>query len=1061
MLYASLRQLTECRSKCSICFGVRCFFILFLLISFSAVGDEEQQVVRLFSKGSYPLNLSMMVLEDKTSELTIDHVITPEHQGRFKKNDQSILNLSISRSTFWLKIKLIYPDAYPNNEDVKRWYLELGRSNLDLAELFVEEFDGVYEVKSSDMRSSYSDREIQHVNSVFVLDLSLGQEITLYAKFKSKASVYMPVTLWSQKEFVKEVSVIEFIYGVFFGGMLILLLYNLFLYVSVRDVSYLYYVLYLGGITVFDFLEIGHGVIHLTNMIGDVNRDHILLIIWETAISGLLFAKSFMSIKENHPRINDFLNLLIVCAIVSAIVTVFVEYDIGALFNLIFMSIFLPAYLGVIVYCWYMGNQNAKYFFFAWISNIVGLLIFSGVTYKIIPATQLTLAATPVGILIEAVALSFALANRIKNEQASALFADNQAMNNLEKYQSVFENSREGMYTMTMEGVFLSSNPSMVRIFGFEDIEEVALHEVDLARALFNNSDEEFFHLLKNGRSGHDLFFCRRDGSHVWATHNAKLVFDAQGDPLHIEGTVVNVTQSMLKNIAIQEREKESVEKDIAKASTSAKSEFLSNMSHEIRTPLTAIIGFSESLQDESLSKTERDNAVRLVASSSHVLLQLINDILDFSKVEAGKLSVEKVTVNVIDMVERIRDEYTILAERKQLKFDVVYRYPLPGILIGDPMRISQVLKNLCSNAVKFTAKGSVVLSIFWDSKRSKLVFDVIDSGVGMNEDVQNNLFQIFDQADTSSTRQYGGAGLGLAISQKLAVLMGGGITVMSEVGKGSAMTFDVSGGLPRNVNWLQGHDVLPKEGRARKSHALKSPPKLSGTVLLAEDNVVNQKLIERVLKKTGVNVITVADGVDACEVCDRALPDFVLMDINMPRRNGMEAVKYLRDKGYQIPIYALTAEVDQAEIDKALAAGCQGLLTKPLNTRKLFEILNEFMPHYDSSITGSIFTLNSVLSPQIEQIEVLRFVQELPKLEELMIELVMRKNWTKLKSIVKKVHKMAVSLDLNTLVQHSESLREVLKNEITCEIAKDVNRCLSLIIEDFSFVVENIEEKR
>ncbi|OUS06662.1 hypothetical protein A9Q81_01905 [Gammaproteobacteria bacterium 42_54_T18] len=1002
----------------------------------------------------------MMVLEDKTNSLTIDQISTSKYQKEFKKNYQRILNLSISRSTFWLKIKLVYPDSYPNKEDLKRWYLELGRSNLDMAELFIEEFDGVYEVKSSDMRSAYSDREVQHVNSVFIVDMSIGQEMTLYAKFKSRTAVYMPITLWSQREFVKEVSTVEFIYGVFFGGMLILLSYNLFLYVSVRDVSYLYYVLYLGGISLFDFLEIGHGVIHLTNIIGDINREYVLFIIWETAISGLLFAKSFMSIKENHPRINDFFNLLITCSIISAFITIFTSYDTGAFFNLLFMVVFLPAYLAVIVYCWYKGNQNAKYFFFAWISNIIGLLIFSGVTYKIIPATPFTLSATPIGILVEAVALSFALANRIKNEQAAALFADNQAMSHLEKYQSVFENAREGMYTMTMEGVFLSSNPSMVRIFGFEDAKELKLYGDDLARALFNDNREEYLHLLTRGRSGHDLFFCRRDGSQVWATHNAKLVVDVYGNPHHIEGTVVNDTQSMLKNIAVQEGEKERIEKDIAKASTSAKSEFLSNMSHEIRTPLTAIIGFSESLKDESLTKSERDHAVKLVVSSSHVLLQLINDILDFSKMDAGKLGVESVTVNLIDMVERVRDEYIFLAERKQLTFDIAYQYPLPGILIGDSMRMSQVLKNLCSNAIKFTDKGGVVLSVRWDSRQNKLVFEVIDSGVGMSNEVQHNLFQIFDQADTSSTRQYGGAGLGLAISQKLAVLMGGSITVMSEVGKGSTFAFDVDGQLPPSVDWLQGGGQS-KKSASRMSGTVKSTPKLTGTVLLAEDNVVNQKLIERVLKKIGVNVIIAADGVEACEACDKALPDFVLMDINMPRRNGIEAVKYIRGRGYQVPIYALTAEVDQVEIDKVLAAGCQGLLAKPLNKRKLFEVLDELMPHCDSSITDGIFTSKDISGPRNERLDMSLFVQDLPRLEELMIELVMRKNWTKLKSIVKKVHKMALSLDLNTLVQHSEGLTGILKNEVTHETAKDVDRWLSMIIEDFGFVVENIEEKR
>ncbi len=1025
------------------------------------MGNEEQQAVRLFSKGSYPLNLFMMVLKDDTNALTMDQIATPEYQQKFVKNDKKIINFSISNSTFWVKLKLIYPDAYPNKEEVKRWYLELARANIDIAELFIEEYDGVYEVFSSDMRSAYSDRKIQHVNSVFPIDILIGQELTLYAKLKNRTSMYLLGTIWSPAKFVTKVANMEYIYGVLFGGMLILLLYNLFLYFSVRDISYLYYVLYLGGITSFDFLEIGHGMVHATEYFGDIKREYILFVIWETAIAGILFAKSFMSIKENHPRVDGFLNLLMITAFISAIVTAFSSYETGAFFNLIFMMIFLPSYLSVIVYCWYMGNQNAKYFFFAWISNIAGLLIFSGVTYQVVPVTPLTLSAAPLGILVEAVALSFALANRIKNEQALALFAGSQAMSNLSKFQSVFENAREGMYTMTMEGVFVSSNPSMVRTFGFEDTKELSFHGKDLAKMLFNNSRKEYEDFLAQGLSGNDLCFFRRDGNKVWATHNAKLIVDAFGDPHHIEGTVVNITQSMLKDIAIQEREKERVEKDIAEASTSAKSEFLSNMSHEIRTPLTAIIGFSESLKDETLTKSERGNAVKLVVSSSHVLLQLINDILDFSKMEAGKLGVEHVTVNLIDMVERIRDECSVLAERKQLDFDIVYRYPLPGILMGDPLRIAQVLKNLCSNAIKFTDKGSVVLSVLWDNKCNKLVFEVIDSGVGMSDEVQHNLFQIFDQADTSSTRRYGGAGLGLAISQKLAVLMGGSITVMSEVGKGSSFTFDVGGELPLNVDWLQGHDVLSKEDRARKNHTLKVVPKLSGTVLLAEDNVVNQKLIERVLKKTGVNVIIAADGVEACEACDKALPDFVLMDINMPRRNGIEAVKYIRRQGYQVPIYALTSEMDQAEIDKILTAGCQGVLTKPLNTRKLFEILDERMPHYDSSITDGIFTRSGPLEPHNGRGETLGFVQSLPKLEELMIELVKLKNWTKLNRIVKKIHKTSLSLSLGTLAQHSEGLRGVLESEITNDTVKDVDYWLSMIVEDFGLIVENIEEKR
>lgn len=1050
--YSIFRKVTNFQPRCGRYLSLGWLCGLFLVFSCSVFAGEGQQAIRLFSKTSYPLNSHMQILEDPTNLLTIDDIASPEYLDEFYQSDQSILNLSITQSTFWVKVKLLYPDAYPNVDKQKRWYLELGRANLDYAELYISEFDGVYTVKSSDMQSAYSDREIKHVNSIFIVDMYLGQEITLYAKVKSKTSIFLPVTLWSPNEFVKKVATNEFIYGLFFGGMIILLIYNLFLYVSVRDISYLYYVLYLGGITFFDLLEMGHGMIHFSDIFGGVKREYLLLVNWETAIAGLFFAKSFMSIKENHPRINIFLNLLMASSLLSFLLTSVFSYHTAAFFQLVFMTIFLPSYLGVIVYCWLKGDENSKYFFFAWISNIVGLLIFSAVTYNNIPATPLTLAATPIGIMIEAVALSFALAKRIKHEQAMALHADHQAMSNLSRYRSVFENAKEGMYTMKLSGEFVSANPAMVKIFGFNEFSSLSFHGVELSRCLFSD-DDKLNELINTGKLKNDLWFERKDGEKIWANHNAKLIVNSKGRPSHIEGTVVNVTQSILKDIAIREREKEEVELDIAKASTVAKSEFLSNMSHEIRTPLTAIIGFSESLKDEKLSLREKSNAMNLVVSSSRSLLQLINDILDFSKIEANKLNVESVVVDIVDMVERIRDEHILLAESKKLQFNVVYRYPFPATVMSDPMRIAQVLQNLCSNAIKFTESGSVILSVFWDEETNRLKFEIVDSGVGMNEDILAKLFQVFDQADTSSTRQYGGAGLGLAISQRLAELMGGGITVLSKPDKGSAFTFEVAGILEEDVRWVRNGDI---PSRVRKNKAMVIP-KLTGTVVLAEDNIVNQKLIERVLKKTGVTVLIAKDGSEACRLCEESSPNLVLMDINMPRKNGIEATQYLRSKDYDMPIYALTAEIDRAEVDKALAAGCQGVLAKPLNTKKLFKVMEVIMPAHSHPPMGGIPKLSqgggTLESNRIMQ----RFVDDLPRIQDMMIELVKNKNWAKLKDIVNQVSEAAVSFDFKTLVHHSQHLEEAIQHGKR----NDIDLWFSLLLKEFLQVADNIEEKR
>ena len=257
-------------------------------------------------------------------------------------------------------------------------------------------------------------------------------------------------------------------------------------------------------------------------------------------------------------------------------------------------------------------------------------------------------------------------------------------------------------------------------------------------------------------------------------------------------------------------------------------------------------------------------------------------------------------------------------------------------------------MSNLCANAIKFTDAGSVVLVVSWDEEINKLKFEVIDSGLGVEEEIKEKLFQVFDQADTSSTRQHGGAGLGLAISKRLANIMGGDITVLSKAGTGSVFTLTIGAKFPQNMMWIRINDLssVPLDQLAHGLNKMPNVPQLSGVVLLAEDNIVNQKLIEKVLKKTGVSVVVVSDGVEACDYCDKSLPDFVLMDINMPNCDGLEATKYLRERGYTIPIYALTAETSKEEIDKALDVGCDGFLSKPLDRVLLFSALAENILH-------------------------------------------------------------------------------------------------------------------
>ncbi|MBV1921926.1 MAG: PAS domain-containing protein, partial [Pseudomonadales bacterium] len=572
--------------------------IAFLSVNSPTFAQEGIQPVRLFSGSNYDLNSNMRLLEDPTNELTIDQVSSKKYDADFVTNNDGIVNLGITQSTYWIKLNVIFPSSYPNIDEEKQWFLEVGRSNLDIAELFILEMDGIYNVISSDNRSNYSEKDVIHVNSVFPITTFLDHEMLLYIKVKSSTSIYLPLTLWTPEGFTKKVFIEEYIYGIFIGAMTVLLTYNLFIYASIRDIGYLYYVFYLGCITISVFLESGHGMIHISQTFGFLNREYILPFISLSSVFTMLFAKDFMSTAKEYPRLDSILNFMTLLSIINTLMYFISEYHVTSQWYQVYFTLAMPVFLGIVAYCWSQGNQNAKFLFFAWIFNIIGFSIFNGVTSNILPTTTITLSALPVGILAEAILLSFALSNRIKNNSHIALMADREAMVSLSRYESVFNNAREGMYKISLSGEVVSANPAIIRMFGFDNIQQLSRSGKVFCSNIFSDTNSQFKEMLTIGVSSNDLCFMGHNGNTVWARHSARLILGTSGEASHIEGTILNVTQLKLRQIAIKEQERERTKKVIAENSASAKSEFLANMSHEIRTPLTAIIGFGEALKD-------------------------------------------------------------------------------------------------------------------------------------------------------------------------------------------------------------------------------------------------------------------------------------------------------------------------------------------------------------------------------------------------------------------------------------------------------------------------------
>ena len=386
-----------------------------------------------------------------------------------------------------------------------------------------------------------------------------------------------------------------------------------------------------------------------------------------------------------------------------------------------------------------------------------------------------------------------------------------------------------------------------------------------------------------------------------------------------------------------------------AEAATKAKSEFLASMSHELRTPLTSIIGFSETLQSTDESErfsAETIDSLHTISRNGVHLLSLINDVLDLSKIEAGKLEIEPSSVSPFELIEDVTRLMNIRAEEKELELRVDNKVFLPETLELDPVRIRQILVNLIGNGIKFTDSGFVEItaSTMEVDGRTLLEFVVSDTGIGMNGEQIERILEPFTQADGTTTRKFGGTGLGLTISRRLARMQGGDISLESTPGAGSRFAVQVAaGGLTSETPWLSYEEYVLRTSRnSTKAEIVEIPSSIGGRVLLAEDGLDNQRLISFLLRKAGVDVTLVENGRDAVDAAMSADPpfDLVLMDMQMPILDGYGAVRELRANGFKQPIIALTANAMQGDREKCVAAGCDDYATKPIERNQFLRLI-------------------------------------------------------------------------------------------------------------------------
>ncbi|MCZ2720778.1 ATP-binding protein [Marinomonas sp. 15G1-11] len=546
----------------------------------------------------------------------------------------------------------------------------------------------------------------------------------------------------------------------------------------------------------------------------------------------------------------------------------------------------------------------------------------------------------------------------------------------IECFLQMWKHSADLMFIMAVEdkGEFtlFDNNPASKKVMGLDA--DLNVHRLDI-RAIFGDEVTEQVYetyrevILAKKPISIEQNGIRGDGSSIYFDTLFVPIFSEQGEPLFVCGVSRDITKiKEAEQVAIKANEKlkeysyaleeinqnldkkvqeRTIElensKKIAEEALQAKSSFVARMSHEIRTPINAVIGLSDLALKTELDSNQKD-FIGKILESGETLLELVNDVLDFSKMEAGKLLVERIPFSIEKIARRVCNMNSIKAEEKQLTFLCHIDEKVPKVLIGDPLRIQQIIVNLTSNAIKFTDHGEVCLRITseeYEEQGILLQCEVSDTGIGISKEQIDRLFQSFSQADTSITRKFGGTGLGLSISQQLCELMGGQIHVSSEQGVGTKFTMSLplfSGSTASHSTHKDPLDGLDK---------VESVPDLSGCrILLVDDHPINRHVAIGYLDETKASIDTAISGLQALKKLQEEEFDVVLLDIQMPEMDGFTVAKKIRNdlKLLTLPIIAMTAHVDESSIQDSYNSGMNDHIGKPVNKYVLYETLQKYL---------------------------------------------------------------------------------------------------------------------